>query len=115
MVYLYIRCRSGKCVKKSDWGVEGAKTYWGRDATCSDDGDKYRPIKEEGDAGGKSSPRKVWKTRPVTEYRYNRYYVDKYSGYYKGKEKGANYTKDESTQLWMIPESDPFKVTSVTV
>merc|ERR1712061_657829 len=77
----------------------------GRDLTCSDDGDKYRPIKEEGDAGGKSSP-KVWKTRPVSEYRYN--------WKYKGKEWGANYTKDDSTQLWMIPESDPFKVPAVT-
>ena len=42
----------------------------------------------------------------MSEYRYNESY--------KGKEKGANYTKDESTQLWMIPESDPFKVPSVT-
>ena len=63
-------------------------------------------IKEEGDTGGKSSPRKEWKTRPKTEYQYNKYL--------KGEEEGANYTKDESTQLWMIPESDPFKVPSVT-
>ncbi len=92
----WIRCRSGKsgqCVNKSKWGVEGAK-FIGKDATCSDNSDKYRPIKEEGDAGGQSSP-KVWKTRPSPDYR-------------------ANYTKDESTQLWMIPESDPFKVPSVT-
>ena len=38
----------------------------------------------------------------------------KYNKYLKGKEWGANYRKDESTQLWMIPESDPFKVPSVT-
>merc|ERR1712061_329587 len=104
----FIRCKggnSGECVWKSYWGIEGGKDGRGRDLTCSDDGDKYRPIKEEGDAGGESSP-KVWKTRPVSEYRYN--------WKYKGKEWGANYTKDESTQLWMIPESDPFKVPAVT-
>ena len=70
-----------------------------------DDGDKYRPIKEEEDAGGQSSP-KVWKTRPVSEWVYNEFL--------KGEEEGVNYTKDNSTQLWMIRESDPFKVSSVT-
>merc|ERR1711874_696986 len=37
-----------------------------------------------------------------------------YNNYYVGEEWGATFTKDESTQLWMIPESDPFKVPSVT-
>ena len=63
---------------------------------------------------GQSSPRKKWKTRPKSEYQYNESYVDENHWRYEGKEKGANYTKDESTQLWMIPESDPFKVPSVT-
>ena len=30
------------------------------------------------------------------------------------KEEGAKYVKDSTTGLWMIPESDPFKVPSVT-
>ena len=37
-----------------------------------------------------------------------------YNYNYKGKEEWANYTKEETTGLWMIPESDPFKVPSVT-
>ena len=37
-----------------------------------------------------------------------------YNRGYKGKEWGANYTKDNTTGLWMISESDPFKVPPIT-
>ena len=37
-----------------------------------------------------------------------------YNRGYKGKEWGANYTKDNTTGLWMISESDPFKVPPLT-
>ena len=56
--------------------------------------------------GGRQSQPQVWKTQPVREEIYNRSY--------KGKEKGAKYVKDLTTGLWMIPESNPFKVPSVT-
>ena len=48
----------------------------------------------------------MWKIDPKSEKEYN------YD--YKGKEEGAKYRKDNSTGLWMIPESNPFKVPSVT-
>ena len=48
----------------------------------------------------------MWKTKPETEEDYNKWY--------KGKERGANYTKENTTGLWIIPESDPFKVPSIS-
>ena len=107
----YIRCRagnSGQCVEKKYWGIEGAKdkTYK-TDASCKDGSDLYRPIVKAEEAGRKPSQQEQrWKTRPVTEWVYIRDY--------KGEEKGANYTKDDTTGLWIIPESDPSKVKSVT-
>lgn len=133
---------SGQCVKKEHWGVEGAKDPWGGDVpTCEDGSDQYRPIvkgeepgrqpsgpynnEHSGDgeysddedydennvvkgeeSGRQPSQQQVWKTEPESEEDYN--------WKYKGKEEGANYTKDDTTGLWMIPESDPFKVPSIT-
>ena len=34
--------------------------------------------------------------------------------YKKGKEEWENATKDEQSTLWFIPQTDPFKVPSVT-
>ena len=50
---------------------------------------------------GKQSKAQMWKTRPA-QWRFE----------YEGKEELAR--KDSSTGLWMIPESNPFKVPSVT-
>ena len=60
------------------------------------------------DHGGRQS-QQVWKRDPLEEERYN----STYQGGWRPKE-GAMYRKDSSTGLWMIPESDPFKVPSVT-
>ena len=105
----YIRCRagnSGQCVEKKYWGVEGAKDWKGRDVSCKDGSDLYRPIVKGEEPGRQPSQQQVWKTRPVTESEYNEDY--------KGKEEWANYTKENTTGLWIIPESDPFKVPSIT-
>ena len=75
--------------------------------SCKDGSDMYRPIVKAEAHGHQPSHIEVWKTWPVSEETYNRYY--------KGKRKEwTNYTKDDSTGLWVIPESDPFKVPSVT-
>ena len=60
------------------------------------------------DHGGRQS-QQVWKRDPLEEERYN----STYQGGWRPEE-GAMYRKDSSTGLWMIPESDPFKVPSVT-
>ena len=44
-----------------------------------------------------SQTEQMWKTQPVTDQQYNRYY--------KGAEEGAKYVKDHTTGLWMIPVS----------
>ena len=139
--YHSVRCQagnSGQCVVPGAWGVEGSRQ------SCTDGSDKYRPIKqlakepskadykkqhsggepintdedhnvgEEGKPteadkrayGSKHSQPQVWKTAPTTE----KYYYENYWG----TELGAKFQKDRSTGLWMIPESDPFKVPSVT-
>ena len=101
----WIRCRagySGKCAFNKYWGVEGAKDD-GKDViTCKDGSDLYRPIVK----GEEPGSQQMWKAWPVSEWRYNRDY--------KGKVEWANYTKDNKSGLWMIPESDPFKVPSIT-
>ena len=74
--------------------------------TCKDGSDLYRPIVKGEEPGRQPSQQQVWKTRPVSEEVYNESY--------KGKEEWANYTKENTTGLWMIPESDPFKVPSIT-
>merc|ERR1711989_137156 len=67
----------------------------------------YRPIVKAEEAGRQpSQQQQLWKTRPVSEEDYN--------WVYKEKKEGANYRKDDTTGLWMIPESDPYKVKSVT-
>ena len=48
--------------------------------------------------GGRQSQPQVWKTKPENEE----------------QEEGAKYVKDSRTGLWMIPESDPFKVPPIT-
>ena len=97
-----IRCKagySGQCVKKMYWGNEEAKEF-GVGASCKDGSDLYRPIVKSEEP---SKP-KVWKTEPVEEIELN----------WKGEEERARYEKDPSTGLWVIEESDPFKVPSVT-
>ena len=37
-----------------------------------------------------------------------------YKREYEGKEWGANYTKENTSGFWVIPESNPFKVPAVT-
>lgn len=98
-----IRCRaaiSGQCVKRPWWGVEG-KTYSdGRDASCKDGSDLYRPIvrAEETDQQDQPPQGQVWKTRPLEEWEYNRHIQP------KGEE--AKFRKDVSTGLWMIAVSE---------
>ena len=46
----------------------------------------------------------AWKTNPVSDNLFN----------LKGEEERAKYKRDSSTEPWMIPESNPFKVPSVT-
>ena len=53
--------------------------------------------------GGQHLKPELWKTRPVTEEICN-----KYKSNYK------RHVKDSTTGLWMIPESNPFKVPSIT-
>ena len=105
-----IRCRggnSGQCVEKKYWGVEGAKDSEGNALSCKDGSDLFRPIvKGEEPASRQPSQQQVWKTKPESEEDYNEYY--------KGKEKEGTYTKENTTGLWVIPESDPFKVPAVT-
>ena len=60
--------------------------------------------KRESAVNGKKQP-KVWKTRPQTEENINL----NDSGLDRSK-----YTKDDSTGLWVIYESNPFMVPSVT-
>ena len=60
----------------------------------------------ETDGGQHSKPEQVWKTWPKPGWKYNRDY--------KGEEEGEKYVKERTTGLWMIPESDPFKVPSIT-
>jgi hypothetical protein len=85
---------------KNSWGLDGI------DATCKDGSDLYRPIGKGEEPGRQASQKQVWKTWPLPEEDYNRDY--------KGTEEGANYTKENTTGLWMIPESEPFKVPSIT-
>ena len=60
----------------------------------------------EADGRQQSKPEQLWKTQPETEENYNEFI--------EGSGEEANYVKDSLTGLWMIPESDPFKVPSVT-
>ena len=54
-----IRCqaaKSGQCVKKEFWGLEGAKDRYGNGASCKDGNDLYRPIKEAGQRSQATKP-----------------------------------------------------------
>ena len=110
--------------------LRAQKTYLGEGGGggCKDGSDLYRPIivkaEETGsqpsqpdnneqrgdeeqsgdDKGEELSTTQVWKTRPVQEEDFNQ----------KKEQERAKYRKDSSTGLWMIPESNPFKVPSVT-
>ena len=107
-------------MKKQYWGVEEAKDDIGKEVSCKDGSDLYRPIvvkaeetggqpsqpdnnEQSGDKAEEPSTPQVWKTEPVEEKDLNR----------KGEAK-AKYKKDSSTGLWIILESNPFKVPSVT-
>ena len=84
--------------------------YWGFErenglGSCKDGSDLYRPIVKGIEPGRQPSQQQMWKTRPESEKEYNQWI--------KGKEEGANYRKDDTSGLWMIPQSDPFKVPSV--
>ena len=50
--------------------------------------------------------KQVWKTEPVSELNYD--------FYFKGKEEGEKYRRDPLTGIWFVPESNPFKVPSIT-
>ena len=101
-----VRCRaghSGQCVgdySGNYWGIEEAKDRDGFGASCKDGSDLYRPITVN--AEEPSTPQ-VWKTRPVDEDNFNQ----------KGGEERAKYRKDSLTELWVIPETNPFQVPSV--
>ena len=111
-----IRCRagnSGQCVDKQYWGVLGAKnpilipeTYPGfatekdifgnNETSCNDGSDLYRPILKSEEPGRQPSQPQMWKTYPT--YSARGIPEDRY---------------DESTDLWMVLQSDPFKVPSI--
>ena len=108
-----IRCQagnSGQCISIGEWGLEGVGAgYWEAGESCKDDSDKYRPIKPLTEPG-RQQPQ-GWKIEPVMEETYNRYYRGNTE---IGPFYGANYRKDSSTGVWMIPESNPFKVPSIS-
>ena len=110
-----IRCRagnSGQCVDKRYWGVLGAKNpllgyratfgplppkdLWGNETSCNDGSDLYRPILKSKEPGRQPSQPQMWKTYPT--YSARGIPEDRY---------------DESTDLWMVLQSDPFKVPSI--
>ena len=99
----FIRCKaghSGQCVWNKYWGIEEAKDRNGFEESCKDGSDLFKPIVK---AEETSTPQ-VWKTRPVHENNLHQ----------KGEEERTKYKRDSSTGLWVIEESDPFKVPSVT-
>ena len=76
--------------------------------------DKIDPTKEH---GGEHSQPKVWKTRPLRVNDKNQFfatYANEDNTISKLLEEGAQLVEDPYTGLWMIEESDPFKVPSVT-
>ena len=107
-----LRCQagfSGRCVEKRYWGIEGAKDQYGHNATCKDGSDLFRPIVKTEERDSQPSQTLIWKTKPLNEWNWNFYNNAEHL-----KEKAAKYVKDSRTGLWAIPESDPFKVPSVT-
>ena len=84
---LYIRCRtgySGQCVEKQYWGVEGAKDRDGRNLSCKDGSDLFRPVVEAEEPVRRPY---MWKTKPGME--------DDYSS--------DHFVKEGTTTLMMAP------------
>ena len=126
-IYIYIRCQagnSGQIVNRVFWGVDGLNNNGGVDLTCTDGSDKYRPLKQRRDAEGpghqpsqtdhnnhghdevevnddQPPQSQVWKTQPRPQL-----YAE------RDKEK---YREDPESGLWIIEESDPFKVPPISV
>ena len=61
---------NGECALVEYWGLEGEKDVFGREHSCKDKSDLYRPIDE---AGQNSSESRVWKTRPITMKEYTQF------------------------------------------
>ena len=98
---------NGECTLIEYWGLEGEKDVFGREHSCMDGSDLYRPIDE---AGQSSSETRVWKTRPITEGQYNDFLSLPW-----GKDITMfKYIKDPSTALLVVTEVDPFHVPAIT-
>lgn len=118
-----LRCQSefgGQCVEKQYWGVEGAKypEYGtgqpGNDASCKDGSDLQRPIVKSEELNLQPTEKQVWKVKPEMEENYKMAPKDYFSEFHNTKEDHTRYKKHDPTGLWMIPESDPFKVPSLS-
>ena len=118
------RCRagnSGQCVDPRWWALEGHKD------SCKDGSDLYRPLKQpieteeaSGDKedsteakDGQHSQPQMWKTKPISEWEYDKIVKGERSSVTKSDIEQAGYVKDSSTGVWMIPESNPFKVPAI--
>ena len=91
------------------WGDEVGNRYLGEKRSCKDGSDLYRPILKAGKAEQQALQLHVWKTRPVTNYTYQK----DYKGIKRQALEERNFTL-HTTGLWTILETNPFKVGSIT-